>query len=67
MKLSIKKAVFLVGIASASLSLSGCDNVAVYGSMSVGSSWGSYYGPNYGRGYGSPHMGSSVTISGRIR
>ncbi|MDN3640696.1 hypothetical protein QWY82_18000 [Simiduia curdlanivorans] len=65
MKRIINKTLLLTCIAGASLCLSGCDNVAVYGSMSVGSSWGSYYGPSYGRG--GPHMGSSVTISGRIR
>ncbi|AGN11304.1 hypothetical protein [Simiduia agarivorans] len=43
------------------ISLSGCDNVAVYGSMTVGNSWGSY------PGYGGSRMGTSVTISGRIR
>lgn len=43
-----------------SLGLAGCDNVAVYGSMTVGNSWGSY-------GYGGSRMGTSVTISGRIR
>lgn len=43
------------------INLSGCDNVAVYGSMTVGNSWGSY------SGYGGSRMGTSVTISGRIR
>lgn len=48
-------------LALSCISLSGCDNVAVYGSMTVGNSWGSY------PGYGSSRVGTSVTISGRIR
>lgn len=40
------------------LMLTGCNNVAVYGGVSVGSSWGSYSG---GRG------SMSVSVSGRIR
>lgn len=62
------KRLALVLLCGAGLSLTGCDDVAVYGSMTMGSSWGGY-GGSYGyRGYGgSPHMGSSVTISGRLR
>ena len=63
----IKRTLLFIIVSGASLALTGCDNVAVYGSISVGSSWGGYHGGGYHGGYGSPRMGSSVTISGRIR
>jgi len=40
------------------LLLGGCDNVAVYGGVSVGSSWG---------GYSGMRTSSSISVSGRIR
>lgn len=66
MRQQVKRLTLLM-LFAASLALGGCDDVAVYGSMTMGSSWGGYGGYGYNRGYGSPYMGSSVTISGRLR
>jgi len=50
------------------LSLSGCDDPKVYGSVSVSSYGGGYYGGGYyGGGYPSTRVGGTVTIGGRIR
>ncbi len=50
--------------------LTSCDDVAVYGSVSMSSyGGGGYYGPGYGPGYrpGYPSTyGGSVTMGGRI-
>jgi len=50
--------------------LTSCDDVAVYGSVSMSSyGGGGYYGPGYGPGYrpGYPSTyGGSVTIGGRL-
>ncbi|WP_185233436.1 hypothetical protein [Teredinibacter franksiae] len=55
----LKRFVTLILIGSC-LVLTGCDNTAVYGGVSVGSSWG---------GYNTSHsnMRVNVSVSGRIR
>lgn len=45
----------------ACLSIAGCDDVRVYGSVG----YSSYHG--YGGYYGGPRYGTSVTVGGRIR
>lgn len=46
------------------VSLSGCDDPQVYGSVGVSSGYGGYYG-GYG-GWGAPRMHTSISIGGRI-
>ena len=47
------------------LSLSGCSDPQVYGSVGVSSGYGGYYGGGY---YGGgPRMRTSISIGGRIR
>lgn len=52
------------------LSLGGCSDPQIYGSVGVSSGYGGYYGgPYYGGGYygGGPRMRTSISIGGRIR
>ena len=52
-------------LASAVLSLTGCSDPQVYGSVGVSSGYGGYYGGGY---YGGgPRMHTSISIGGRIR
>ena len=55
-----KRFLKLAAVVAASLSLSACDNVSVYGSVG----YSSYSG--YGGYYGRPGYGSSVSIGGRL-
>lgn len=50
------------------LSLSGCDDPQVYGSVGVSSGYGGYggYYGGYG-GWGQPRMHTSISVGGRIR
>lgn len=52
----------LAGIA---LSLSGCEDPQIYGSVGMSTGYGGYYG-GY-NGWGSPRMHTSISIGGRIR
>ena len=49
------------------LSLSGCDDPQVYGSVGVSSGYGGYggYYGGYG-GWGQPRMRTSISVGGRI-
>ena len=48
------------------VSLSGCDDPQVYGSVGVSSGYSNYN--NYGRrGHGAPGVRTSVSVGGRIR
>jgi hypothetical protein len=47
------------------LSLSGCEDPQIYGSVGVSSGYGGYYG-GY-RGWGAPRMHTSISVGGRIR
>lgn len=53
------------------LSLSGCEDPQVYGSVGMSTGYGGYggYGGYYGgyRGWNQPRMHSSISIGGRIR
>ena len=51
----------LTALLIACLSIAGCDDVRVYGSVG----YSSYHG--YGGYHGGPRMGTSVTVGGRIR
>lgn len=51
----------LTALVVACLSLTGCDDVRVYGSVG----YSSYHG--YGGYHGGPRYGTSVTVGGRIR
>jgi hypothetical protein len=57
---------FLAALLAASvLSLSGCEDPQVYGSVGVSSGYGGYYGGGY---YGGgPRMHTSISVGGRIR
>lgn len=60
----------LIAVSLLCLTLSGCDDLQVYGSVTVSSYGGGYYGGGYYGGYGrypSTRVGGSVTIGGRIR
>ncbi|WOJ94342.1 hypothetical protein R0135_04065 [Congregibacter variabilis] len=50
------------------LSLSGCDDPQIYGSVGVSSGYGGYggYYGGYG-GWGQPRMHTSISVGGRIR
>jgi hypothetical protein len=50
------------------LSLSGCDDPQIYGSVGVSSGYGGYggYYGGYG-GWGQPRMRTSISVGGRIR
>jgi hypothetical protein len=49
------------------VSLTGCDDPQVYGSVGVSSGYSSY-GGYYGNGYNSgPRMRGSISVGGRIR
>jgi hypothetical protein len=58
---SILKLAKLTALLIACLSMAGCDDVRVYGSVGYSS-----YG-GYGGYHGSPRVGTSVTVGGRIR
>ncbi|MFT7286020.1 MAG: hypothetical protein ACI87W_000123 [Halieaceae bacterium] len=47
------------------LSLTGCEDPQVYGSVGVSSGYGGYYG-GYG-GWNQPRMHTSISVGGRIR
>lgn len=55
-------------LAISMLSLSGCDDPHVYGSVGVSSGYGGYggYYGGYG-GWGGPRMRTSISVGGRIR
>jgi hypothetical protein len=55
-------------LALTTLSLVGCDDPKVYGSVGVSSGYGGY-GGYHGGGYygGGPRMRTSVSVGGRIR
>ena len=50
-----------VALAALTVSLGGCSNPNVYGSIGVSSGFGGYYGG------GGPHVRTSISIGGRIR
>ncbi|MFK8043506.1 hypothetical protein [Congregibacter sp.] len=58
----------LMVLAASVLSLTGCDDPQVYGSVGVSSGYGGY-GGYYGgyRGWGAPRMHTSISVGGRIR
>ncbi|WP_439107401.1 hypothetical protein [Congregibacter sp.] len=58
----------LAVLALCMLSLSGCDDPKVYGSVGVSSGYGGYggYYGGYG-GWGQPRMHTSISVGGRIR
>ena len=65
--MKIIKRILQVGfIGGAVLSLSGCDDPQVYGSVGVSSGYSSYghYGGRYNSG---PRMHGSIRVGGRIR
>ncbi len=70
MKSAQRRLASLIVIAGLCAGLASCDDVAVYGSVSMSSyGGGGYYGPGYGPGYrpGYPSTyGGSVTIGGRL-
>jgi hypothetical protein len=47
------------------LSLSGCEDPQIYGSVGMLTGYGGYYG-GY-NGWGSPRMHTSISVGGRIR
>lgn len=47
------------------LTLSGCDDPQIYGSVGMSTGYGGYYG-GYG-GWSQPRMHTSISIGGRIR
>jgi hypothetical protein len=52
-------------IAATILSLTGCSDPQIYGSVGISSGYGGYYGGGY---YGGgPRIGTSISIGGRIR
>jgi hypothetical protein len=52
-------------IAATILSLAGCSDPQIYGSVGISSGYGGYYGGGY---YGGgPRIGTSISIGGRIR
>jgi len=56
------KVLLIIGLC---VSLTGCDDPQVYGSVGISSGYSSYGG--YGRGGGSPRMRGSISVGGRIR
>ena len=59
-----RRGAFLL-VAALVLSLAGCSDPQVYGSVGVSSGYGGYYGGGY---YGGgPRMHTSISIGGRIR
>ncbi len=54
------KSIATLTLALSCISLSGCDNTAVYGGVSVGSSWGGYSSSR-------PNTRVGISVSGRIR
>ena len=58
----------IIVLAGSVLSLTGCDDPQVYGSVGVSSGYGGY-GGYYGgyRGWGAPRMHTSISVGGRIR
>ncbi len=55
----------LLAIMGLALSLAGCDDPQVYGSVGISSGYSSYGG--YGGYGGGPRMRGSITVGGRIR
>ncbi|MFT4768695.1 MAG: hypothetical protein ACI8RN_001833 [Glaciecola sp.] len=64
----LRRALAAAALAAAVLSLSGCDDPQVYGSVGVSSGYGGYggYHGGYG-GWGQPRMHTSISVGGRIR
>jgi hypothetical protein len=61
----LMRAVALALGTSLVLSLSGCSDPQIYGSVGVSSGYGGYYGGGY---YGGgPRMRTSISVGGRIR
>lgn len=58
---ALKRVLALVLIGGLTLSLQGCDDPRVYGSVGISSGYGGY------GGWGSPRMHTSISIGGRIR
>ncbi len=58
----VVKLLLIIGL---SVSLAGCDDPQVYGSVGVSSGYSSYGG--YGRYNSGPRMHGSISVGGRIR
>jgi len=58
---AVKRGLALVLVGGLTLSLAGCDDPRVYGSVGISSGYGGY------GGWGSPRMHTSISIGGRIR
>lgn len=56
----------LAVIAGTVITLSGCDDPHVYGSVGVSTGYGGGYYGGYG-GWGQPRMRTSISVGGRIR
>jgi len=57
----LKRFLALSLVTGLTLSLSGCDDPQVYGSVGISSGYGGY------GGWGSPRMHTSISVGGRIR
>lgn len=65
---STRRALATLALMGCVVSLSGCDDPHIYGSVGVSSGYGGYggYYGGYG-GWGQPRMHTSISVGGRIR
>jgi hypothetical protein len=65
MRVRMSRLILAPVLTAAVLSLSGCDDPQIYGSVGMSTGYGGYYG-GYG-GWSQPRMHTSISIGGRIR